>query len=167
MAVIKGLEIANMLDIPKENVFLHTDSYICLYWIKKNAGELTVYVSNRAKVIQEAQVEVFYCEINHNPTENISKVKPISSYLKNPVCENGSEYMSRDDWKVGRSIEEIEVERSPTHEESKEIEEGLRKANKTIQLNVNQTSVTFSKDNIITLAQKNKKFTTSCSKDVT
>ena len=74
--------------------------------------------------------------------------------------------MSKDGWKIGRSIEEIKVERSPTHREAKEIEEGLRKANKTIQLNVTQKSVTFSKDDILTLSQK-KQFTTLCSKDVT
>ena len=44
MAAKKGLEISNRLGIPKENVFLHTDSYICLYWIKKHAGDFTVYV---------------------------------------------------------------------------------------------------------------------------
>ena len=87
MAVKKGLEIPNMLGILKENVFLHTDSYILLYWIKKNAGDLTVYVSNRVKMIQEAQIEVFYCQIDTNPADNVSKVKPISFYLENPVWE--------------------------------------------------------------------------------
>ena len=95
------------------------------------------------EVIQDAQVEVFYCQTNTKPADNVSKVKPISSYLENPVWENVPEYMSKDGWKVGRSIEEIKVKRSPTHEEAKEIEEGLRKTNKTIQLNVTQTSVTF------------------------
>ena len=83
----------------------------------------------------------------------MSKVKPISSYLNNPVWEHGPDYMGKENWKIGKSIEEIKADRSPTHDEARKIEDRLRKANKNIQLNVTQTSVTFSKDNIITLAQ--------------
>ena len=35
MAAKKALEFSETLGISKENVFLHTDSYICLYWLKK------------------------------------------------------------------------------------------------------------------------------------
>ena len=95
------------------------------------------------KIIQDAQIDVFQCQTDTNPADNVSKEKPISSYLENPIREHGPDYMSKDDWKIGKSIEEIKAERSPTHDEAREIEEGLRKANKTIQLNVTQTSVTF------------------------
>ena len=105
------------------------------------------------KIIQDSQIEVFHCQTDTNPADYVSKVKPTSSYLNNPIWEHGPEYMENDDWKIGKSIEEIKANRSPTHNETREIEDGLRKANKTIQLNVTQTSITFSKDNIITLAQ--------------
>ena len=38
MAVKKELEIAMELEIPKENIFLHTDSYICLFLDTKRCG---------------------------------------------------------------------------------------------------------------------------------
>ena len=132
---------------------MHTDSYICLYWLKKPAGNLAIYISNRVKIIQDSQIKIFHCPTDVNPGDFVSKVKPTSSYLNNPIWEHGPKYMENGDWKVGKSIEEIKAERSPTHKEAIEIEEGLRKTTKTVQLNVTQTSVAFSKDNIITLAQ--------------
>ena len=36
MAVKKLLELEAPLEIPHENTFLHTDSIVCLYWVKRN-----------------------------------------------------------------------------------------------------------------------------------
>ena len=113
---------------------------------------MAIYISNRVKIIQDSQIKVFHCQTDINPGDFVSKVKPISSWLNNPIWEHGPMYMENDDWEIGKSIEEIKANRSPTHNETREIEDGLRKANKSVQLNVAQTSVPFSKDNIITLA---------------
>ena len=114
---------------------------------------MTIYISNRVKIIQDSQIKIFHCQTDMNPGDFVSKVKPISSYLNNPIWEHGPKYMENDDWKIGKSIEEIKANRSPTDDETREIEDGLRKANKNVLLNVTQTSVAFSKDNIITLSQ--------------
>ena len=34
MAAKKAFEFSETLGISKENVYLHTDSFICLYWLK-------------------------------------------------------------------------------------------------------------------------------------
>ena len=75
----------------------------------ENAGELTIYISNRVKIIQDSQIKVFHCQTDINPGDFVSKVKPISSYLNNPIWEHGPKYMENDDWKIGKSMEEIKA----------------------------------------------------------
>ena len=102
MVAKKALEFSETLGISKENVFLHTDSYICLYWLKKHAGDLAIYISNRVKIIQDSQIEVFHCQTDTNPADYVSKVKPTSSYLDNPVWEYGPDYMEIENWQINR-----------------------------------------------------------------
>ena len=45
----KAVDLANDLEIPKDNIFCHTDSLINMFWIKKNTGNLTIYVANRVR----------------------------------------------------------------------------------------------------------------------
>ena len=97
----KSLEFSETLGVSKENVYLHTDSFICQYWLKKHAGDLAVYVSNRVKMIEDSQIEVFLCQTDTNPADYVSKLKPTSSHLNNPVWEHGPEYMENEDWKIG------------------------------------------------------------------
>ena len=51
LGIKKAKELAKELDI--EKLFFHTDSTICLYWLKKSPGDLSTYVSNRVKEIQK------------------------------------------------------------------------------------------------------------------
>ena len=61
------------------------------------------------KIIQDTQIDVFHCQADTNPADYVSKVKPISSYLENPIWEHDLDYISKDDWKIGESIEEIKA----------------------------------------------------------
>ena len=52
------IEMSETLCIPISNTTIHTDSLICLYWLKKSSKSLGVYVWNRVKYVQETQIEV-------------------------------------------------------------------------------------------------------------
>ena len=106
MAAKKAKELATELNINMKNVFLHGDSLICLYWIKKKIGELNTYCANRVKKIQDTGLSVFYTNTTTNPADFVSKVKKASSFLNNPLYDQGPKYMEEENWMVGKTIEE-------------------------------------------------------------
>ena len=85
-----------------------------MYWIKKNPGDLTVYVANRVRQIQDSKVPIFYVESNNNPSDNVSKIKSVKQYLNTDLWNYGPSYMSESKWYVGQSIEEIKEENHQT-----------------------------------------------------
>ena len=58
MAVKMIKELAKELGIPKEKCFVHIDSKVALWWISKPKEDLKVYVWNRVKVIQDADINL-------------------------------------------------------------------------------------------------------------
>ena len=57
LAAIKAKELKEALGLKEENIFLHTDSLIFMYWVIKPLDKLAVYVCNRVKGIKEAGVQ--------------------------------------------------------------------------------------------------------------
>ena len=108
LGIRKATALANDLEIPKDNIFCHTDSLINMFWIKKNPGDLTVYVANRVRQIQDYGVPIFYVDSINNPSDNISKVKSVRQYLNTDLWNYGLPYMSDPEWYVGRSIVGLE-----------------------------------------------------------
>ena len=117
-----GKELSAELEIDPEKVFLHSDSLIAMFWLEKAPGQLNTYVANRIRKIQEGNFHVYHTSSNTNPADFLTKVKPASTYLDNPLWEMGPDYMTSDDWSEGRSIKEIKERMSPTAEQNKEID---------------------------------------------
>ena len=153
LGVKKAIELATEFDLSIKNVFVHTDSTICLYWLKKSPGDLNTYVSNRVKEIQKAGIKIFYTSTSTNPADNVSKLKPVTQYLEDKLWEEGPDYMKKADWYVGRSIEEIKEEKSPTKSEEDEIFKEVRKKKDLAHINWTQITITQTKENIISRAQ--------------
>ena len=134
-----GQELAEELSISRDKVYLHSDSLIAMYWLQKEPGKLNTYVSNRIQKIREGGFKVFYTKTDENPADFLTKIKPASSYLNNPLWEEGPNYMTQNDWRAGRSIDEIRQKLSPTTEQKQEIELEIKKKFQEINLNLAKT----------------------------
>ena len=49
----KGEYLRNIISIERDNVFLHSDSIVAIFWCLQNPDKLKVYVSNRVKKIKQ------------------------------------------------------------------------------------------------------------------
>ena len=123
-----GKELSAELEINPKRVYLHSDSLIAMFWLEKEPGQLNTYVANRIREIQEGNFKVYHTSSNTNPADFLTKVKPASTYLDNPLWEMGPDYMTSDDWSEGRSIKEIKERMSPTAEQNKEIDAEVKKS---------------------------------------
>ena len=94
LGIKKVVALAKELEIPKSNIFCHTDSLINMFWIKKNPGDLTVYVANRVRQIQDYGIPIFYVDSINNPSDNGSKGKNVKQYLNTDLWSYGPSYMS-------------------------------------------------------------------------
>ena len=153
LGIQKATALANDLEIPKDNIFCHTDSLINMFWIKKNTGDLTIYVANRVRKIQDYGIPIFYVDYFNNPSDNVSKVKNVKQYLNTDLWDYGAPYMSDPEWYVGRSIEEIREEKSPSPSLSEEIAKEVRKSPQEVYINLTQMIQTPSTQNIISFVQ--------------
>ena len=54
-----------------------------MYWVAKGSDDLSVYVWNRVKSIQETGITIYYTSSSTNPADLASKVKPLSSFINN------------------------------------------------------------------------------------
>ena len=117
-----GKELSAELGIDEDRVFLHLDSLIAMFWLEKAPGQLTTYVSNRIKKVQEAGYKVYYTNSNTNPADFLTKIKPAATYLNNPLWEFGPDYMTSENWQDGRSIDEIRDQMTPSVEQNNEIQ---------------------------------------------
>ena len=70
-----GKELSAELGIDEDRVFLHSDSLIAMFWLEKAPGQLTTYVSNRIKKVQEAGFKVYHTSSNTNPADFTNKRK--------------------------------------------------------------------------------------------
>ena len=153
LGIRKATAMAIDLEIAKDNIFCHTDSLINMFWIKKNPGELIVYVANRVRQIQDYGIPIFYVDSFNNPSDNVSKVKNVKQYLDTDLWNHGPPYMSDPEWYVGRSIEEIKEEKSPNLSLSEEIAKEVRKSAQEVHINLTQMKQTPSTQNIISFVQ--------------
>ena len=56
-----------------------------MFWLEKAPGQVNTYVSNRIKKIQEGSFKVYHTSSNTNSADFLTKVKPASTYLDNPL----------------------------------------------------------------------------------
>ena len=61
--------IAEALDIPKPNRYIHTDSLVAMYWINQDKNNLKVYVSNRVHKIQQMDITILHVPGKENPAD--------------------------------------------------------------------------------------------------
>ena len=85
LGIRKATSLANDLEIPTDDIFCHTDSLINIFWIKKNPLDLTVYVENRVRQIQDYGIPIFYVDSFNNASDNVSKVKMLSN-ISTQIC---------------------------------------------------------------------------------
>ena len=87
LAAIKAKALREELGLKEENVFLHTDSLICMYWIIKSIDKLAVYIYNRVKKIKEAGVDqnVFSTSTDDNVADLVTKVRTLNDYVNNSL----------------------------------------------------------------------------------
>ena len=81
LAVEKSTTLATILQIPKENVFIHIDSLVVYWWIRTPPELLKTYVSNRVRKIQNSQFQILFVKGNENPSDLVSKDKPAQKPL--------------------------------------------------------------------------------------
>ena len=88
LAVEKSTTLATIMQIPKENVFIHIDSLVVYWWIKTPPELLKTYVSNRVRKIQDSCFQILFIQGNNNPSDLVSKEKPakktLSFWLEGP-----------------------------------------------------------------------------------
>ena len=118
LGIKKVVELAELLEIAKDKVFLHTDSTICMFWLEKYPGDLSVFVSNRVQEIQNLTesrgIKIFHTYSLDNPGDNCSKAKSAKHYINNELWEHGPRYMRHENWEIGRSIREIREKKFPS-----------------------------------------------------
>ena len=107
------LEIASELAIDVSKLTIHSDSLICLYWLKKSSKDLGVYVWNRVKYIQESEIEILWTASETNVADLVTKdVKP-AAHVNSSYWANGPTYLKKPDcdWREERKLEYIRVSR--------------------------------------------------------
>ena len=125
-----------------------------MFYIKKTPGDLTVYVVNRVRQIQDYGIPIFFVDSFNNPSDNVSKVKNVKQYLNTSLWDYGPPYMSDPKWYVGRSIEEIREVKSPNPSLSEEISKEVRKSPQEVHINLTQMIQTPTTQNIISFVQE-------------
>ena len=84
LGCIKGDYLVKVLNVPRKNVILHTDSFVCFYWIQSNYEKLKVYVSNRVRKIQMYDFKIIY--VLGSSTHRIMLQKTtVEKYLDNRI----------------------------------------------------------------------------------
>ena len=155
LAAVKAKALREELEIPEGNVFIHTDSIICMYWLIKPLDKLATYVFNRVKAIKDAGVDhnVFYTASEENVADLVTKVKPLRDYINNSFWDEGPTYLKDEEWKEGRSIKEIHALQKPSESEEEEIEKEVKK-NTNIRANFIRASQVMVEDNIVSAVMK-------------
>ena len=78
-----------MINIEQDNVFLHSDSMVAMFWCLQKPDKLKVYVSNRVKKIQQINFTILYVPGQENPADYTTKSTPINKYLNTEFWQNG------------------------------------------------------------------------------
>lgn len=76
----KGKYLRNIVSIEPDNVFLHSDSMVAIFWCFYNADKLKVYVSNRVKKIKKINFTILYVPGNENIADHTTKTTPVNKF---------------------------------------------------------------------------------------
>lgn len=148
----KLLALAKELGMTKEQCTLHTDSVVCIRWVEKKSSELTVFVHNRVKKLQQAGIRILRTDTSENPADLISKVKPVKEYVNNKFWMEGPAYLKQYDetWRKGRYIQKIKIEQTPLVELQAETENECKSTKEVVRINFIKVAQKQAHKNIIT-----------------
>ena len=134
LAAKKAVEFREEFHIEPTNVFLHSDSMICLYWLNKPLEKLAVYVHNRIKSIRDTgfHEQVFFTGSEENVADLVTKVKPPSAFIDNEFWNQGPAYLKEESWATGRSINEIHEKHKLSAGQNVEMEKETKKEAKLV-----------------------------------
>lgn len=90
-----GMYAADIPKIPKERIFLHTDSLIVVFWVQHAPGNLRRYISNRVKIIQYSKLQVLYTNTENNPADLVTK-RHAASKINSQLWLEGPPYLKKD-----------------------------------------------------------------------
>ena len=65
--------LRNIISIEPDNVLLHSDSMVAIFWCLQNPDKLKVYVSNRVKKIKQINFTILYVPGHKNPADFTTK----------------------------------------------------------------------------------------------
>ena len=120
----KAKYLENIIQLPHDNVFLHTDSLVALAWIKQDHRKLRVYVSNRVKVIQDHEINLVFCPGEQNPADYVTKKTKPEKYVNTSFWQHGPKFLQEDtNWIIENFQNNIP---HPTEHHSNEIESEVK-----------------------------------------
>ena len=122
LACQKAEYLRNILKINKENVYIHCDSLVSLYWVKHDPDKLKIYVSNRVRKIKdlatiydmnnkkthETHFQILHVPGSVNPADYVSKVTPPEKYVNNENWTMGTKFLKNDNEQI---LEEFAVDK--------------------------------------------------------
>ena len=111
MASQKITYIAEALDIPKPNRYIHTDSLVAMYWINQDKNNLKVYVSNRVHKIQQMDITILHVPGKENPADLCSKPKPTCTYINNGNWLNGPKLLEDSNEQIEEEYKLINIKK--------------------------------------------------------
>ena len=108
------LEIACELKIDVSKLPIHSDSLICLHWLKKSSKDLGVYVWNRVKYIQESRIEILWTASETNVADLVTKEMRAANHVNSKYWIERTEYLKDPDkeWKEKKRLEFIKISQS-------------------------------------------------------
>ena len=124
----KAISIAKAIEIPTKNLYIHTDSLVCMHCICKEKDQLKTYVRNRIQKIQEAELKILYTPGKENRADLTTKSKPTHAYINNKLWINGPDYIEEpnDIWEEKHTLKEI-IKNNLTRDEKTSIHNEIKK----------------------------------------
>ena len=88
------------LKVPKERIFLYTDSEIVLFWLQKRPETLIPFVSNRISKIHDLEFSFSYINTQHNPADIASRGISVEDMIDNKLWFHGPGFwkLPKDQW---------------------------------------------------------------------
>ena len=81
--------LRNIINIPEENISLHSYSMVPIFWWSRNPEKLNVYVVNRAKNIKQINFTLLHIPGNETPADYTTKITSVNKYLNTEFKQNG------------------------------------------------------------------------------
>ena len=116
----KANYLAKILNLPKENIIIHSDSLLSIIWIKQNPDKLKVYVSNRVRKIQAYNNILLHVSGIMNPADYVTKISATSKYVNNPIWQNGPSFLKEGNDKLMAAYQVEEIQKDQLAKEDDE-----------------------------------------------